>query len=407
MNCSFCSSTCKTCNTYYTNGSPQVNCTSCINNLTLIGPIPFKCACPSSQFMVSNTCINCPNSCSTCTSLTTCLTCKTGYYPSGGLCLKCLAVCNSCMNAATCTSCDTSNGLVLNSLNLCVCTSPYLLNPTTPLKCSLCSSLYSNCLACSYSPAYSSSTPSSVVCSSPAPGYFLSGSGTAACGTNCNTCTSNTVCTGCTDSSMDLSLSCSCPALTYLTNATPLQCLSCSTIFPGCDTCSYTTSTTCTACLSGYYPTSAVPIASCLECSSTCATCTDNNGCDSCVPGIMTLTGSSCYCIASFLDPITQTCVACNIAIVNCNLCDLTLPTTCIACKPGYYPSPDSTKCLACPLNCKSCDNFGVCDDCNPGFLPPTSGNGYSCVCDATCQACNTTTSLGCVSCTGTTCNNA
>ena len=311
-----------------------------------------------------------------------------------------------CMNAATCTSCDTSNGLVLNSLNLCVCTSPYLLNPTTPLKCSLCSSLYSNCLACSYSPAYSSSIPSSVVCSSPAPGYFLSGSGTAACGTNCNTCTSNTVCTGCTDSSMDLSLSCSCPALTYLTNAAPLQCLSCSTIFPGCVTCSYTTSTTCTACLSGYYLTSAVPIASCLKCSSTCATCTNNNGCASCEAGIMTLTGSSCYCDAGFLDPITQTCVACNIAIVKCISCLPTLPAKCQTCDTGYYLSPaDTTKCLACPLNCQSCDNLGVCVFCNPpGFLlNPTNG---ICECVSNCLTCNISIPH-CVDCTPGYCNNA
>jgi len=372
--------------------------------LTLTKPSPYTCACTASQYMVSNTCVNCPTGCAKCTSATNCLSSTQGYYLSGSTSLKCMPVCYTCIQATTCSSCSATGGLVLNSLGVCVCTSPQFLVPTSPPTCSLCSTLYTNCLSCSYSGAYSSSSPVPVVCSTPALGYFISGNGTAACGSYCTTCTSNTQCTVCIDPSFSLTTGvCSCPATTYLTNTTPLKCDSCSNIIAGCLTCSHTTSTLCSGCQPGFYPASTLPTTTCSACLFTCATCTNGTGCVTCNPGF-SLNGSICDCNSGFIDVATQSCLACSAVVLNCATCLGTYPTTCQTCNSGYYSSAGGSQCLSCPLNCNTCSSTGVCLTCNTGFSLKSSN---ICDCGATCQACNATMGITyCVDCSGSYCFN-
>jgi hypothetical protein len=93
-----------------------------------------------------------------------------------------MPVCKTCTSITSCTSCDTTKGFKINSTGICVCSSPTLLHPVT-LSCLSCSTIISNCLTCTYSTSFDPATPSSVICTTPAPNYYILPNGTtAACG---------------------------------------------------------------------------------------------------------------------------------------------------------------------------------------------------------------------------------
>ena len=167
----------------------------------------------------------------------------------------------------------------------------------------------------------------------------------------------------------------------------------CSLDISGCETCISTTQ--CSLCQTGYYPSSAYPAASCLSCPSPCASCSSTSTCDSCnTPYI--LSGSLCLCPPpTYFEPTLTTCVPCSTAISQCMACASTIPTTCDICSPGFYISLDGQTCMPCPLNCATCDSTG-CIACNPGYVLDGSG----CSCDAACQNCLAITGGTCSVCT-------
>lgn len=132
LSCILCPSGCSTCTSYVYNSQSYVNCTACSTGAVLTGPAPYTCQCGANQYMSTATtpatCVTCAAVCAGCTA-TGCLACSSGYYLSGSSCLACMPVCSTCSTGTTCTACLT--GLTLNSVNVCVCPSPTLLNPTT------------------------------------------------------------------------------------------------------------------------------------------------------------------------------------------------------------------------------------------------------------------------------------
>jgi hypothetical protein len=166
-----------------------------------------------------------------------------------------MPVCKTCTNGTTCSSCDSFKGLVLNSANVCACVSPNLLNPAT-LTCSSCSSFYSNCLTCGYNSSYTPSSPSPVICTQPATGYYISGNGTAACGAYCLSCTSSIQCNPneCYATFNNQGGICGCTGTDFASNDIPPVCEACSLVFPGCSSCQTSgTTTSCTLCSDPYY----------------------------------------------------------------------------------------------------------------------------------------------------------
>ena len=177
------------------------------------------------------------------------------------------------------------------------------------------------------------------------------------------------------------------PSLTYPTTATPATCDICSNVINGCTTCSYTSPTTqCTACLGNYYPVTAYPTTTCSACPIYCTSCTSYTFCLGCAPGMLSPpTAGQCFCPSpNYIDPVTLTCVACNLAIANCLTCASTIPTTCTSSIPGTYISPDQTQVIACPMNCATCDSTG-CLTPNPGY---TLVNPTTITCDTACTTC-------------------
>ena len=226
-----------------------------------------------------------------------------------------------------------------------------------------------------------------------------------ACGSFCNVCTSPTTCTDCYLTFINGSL-CSCPTtptLQYPTNSTPSVCDTCSNIIPGCSSCSFTTTTLCTSCISNYYPkTTPYPTTGCIACPIYCTTCTSSTFCTNCGAGMLNPPVSGqCFCtLPNYLDPVSLTCVACNLAIANCLTCASTIPTTCLTSVSGTYISADKTQVIACPLNCATCTITG-CTSPSPGYTL----TGSTITCNTTCTGCISGPTLHCTLClAGPTC---
>lgn len=399
--CISCPTTCTTCYSYIFSSRTYVSCQTCKNNLTLIPTSPATCGCLSNQYLANNYCYNCKTGCATCTSNTTCTSCTAGYYLASPNCQPCMPVCKTCTSITSCTSCDASKGFIRDSSNMCVCPSNTFLNPATK-SCQACSTIITNCTSCAYSSTYSPLILVPITCTAPALGYYLVGGLPVACGSFCDFCTSPTTCTTCSSTFTNASI-CSCtPTLEYPTNTSPAVCDTCSNIIEGCTSCSFTTTTLCTACNTNYYPaTTPYPTSSCIACPTYCTSCTSSTVCTGCGAGMGSPVSGECFCtLPNYLDPVSLTCVACNLAIANCLTCAPTSPATCLTSVSGTYVSADKTQVLACPLNCATCDSSG-CISPNPGYT--LTGSTLSC--DTTCTTCLSGTITHCTLClSGSTC---
>ena len=268
-----------------------------------------------------------------------------------------MPVCSTCTTNTSCTTCV--NNLVMSG-TVCNCSAGLFLNSGTK-TCITCTAFDANCLSCGYNPAYNPASPTPIICVTPAIGFFVQTNGTtAACGANCNVCTSASVCTTC--------------AATYSVSGG--VCVSiCSTLITGCITCVALPSTLCTSCSPGYYPTSAYPSASCSLCPARCATCTSSTVCLTCISPF-TIISNLCLCSApTYLNSAQTACVTCSIAIANCLTCTSTSPTTCSSCSPGYSPSSNALSCTLCPANCQVCSSTTVCTTCSTSY----TWNGTHC----------------------------
>ena len=299
-NCIRCPNTCPTCSLVYYNSNYLLNCTTCASTLTRTGGPVYSCGCNSNQYLTTTpSCVNCPTGCAMCTGPSTCSSCSNGYYLSGSSCLQCMPVCSRCTTGTTCTHCRT--GLSLSG-SVCRCNSPLLLQPGT-LTCVTCASQTSNCATCGYQGgSYNPSAPTAIVCTVANPGYYILSGTATQCGSNCQTCNSNTDCTLCSHSSFTLSPapgSCYCnPTLpTPLYLSTVGTCLPCPQVISGCMTCVDVSGTTrCSACQNGFYSLVVAPFSTCTACMPTCFTCLNESTCSNCKNNL-------------FFDNATQTCI--------------------------------------------------------------------------------------------------
>jgi len=246
--------------------------------------------------------------CTACSAVDKCGTCGAGKYPDGaGACVNCV---------------DKADGKTLTC------------NPTTGFA-ETCAEKYfpdattGNCLACAQS--------------------------------DCDLCTSATVCTKCD------------PGFRLLTADAVVSCTACSTDV-NCGTCN---ATACTACKSGFYD-----IAACKACStlnSDCLTCTDVNTCSTCTVGTYA-DGAKCY--------------NCKNLDKNCGKCSNS--TFCTECSGGFYAHTDG-KCVACVEGCTSCTSALDCIStaCKIGTYYKAGAEGEANTCVA-CSSLNT----DCLTCT-------
>ena len=357
-NCVTCSSStaCSTCGTnYYVNDQKACqncvpNCATCTNGnscsqcfagyyfdsiqracVTCADPLCASCTatgcvtCDAGLFTNSTgSCVNCSPNCGSCNSLAACYGCNPGYFvePADGQCKSCpnkIPNCNLCDNASTCKSCMAGFSV------------------TPSGGCAQCPS---NCFSCT-----------NTGCAQCNPGYFVSGNSCTACSTNCNTCTSGSVCTVCNNQYALVSNAC--------VVCTDANCLTCSP------------AATCTSCLAGYYVNSAActacGLANCNSCNTYTSGGTTTVRCTICAPGF-------------YVDQTAFTCSPCTFS--NCATCST--PVRCDNCLVGYSKN-QFQQCAACPPFCSVCDLQGRCMQCAKGFFP---SQGLCLACAPSCGKC-------------------
>jgi hypothetical protein len=349
-------------------------------------------------YMVNGAIKLCSPGCNDCSS-GECTSCLTGYTFDSTT-----ATCFTC--ALNCIACSASNP---NSCTACI-TGSYL-SGTSCLPCNR------TCIACS-------GTANS--CTTCPPGQFFdSGQGQCTfCQKNCQTCTSDTVCTLCnrgfalataTNSSIicrGCSLKCSSCNAANITECTScaagLQLVSGSCV--QCpDKCTSCSDGKCAICISGFTPNSN---GVCVKtCQLPCATCVDNQPsvCLSCYSG-SSLSGNTCQinlnCSATSTCTdcgqglgyilVAAQCLACT-PIANCLQCSANNADVCAICAQGYYVG--TTGCSTCPTECITCVSSTACTACALGYtLPESQTQGQCLACESPCATCIGSTTY-CSSC--------
>lgn len=191
-------------------------------------------------------------------------------------------------------------------------------------------------------------------------------------------------------SGQDFTVCLSCLDGTYLSGGT---CLSCP---KGCFTCS--SQSVCSKCSEAYslrmgvcYPTPELPCAQ-ANSDGACIACIDNYQLVNTTCNIITskvCTTSCIHCpLAYYLSG--QTCISCP-AISNCLQCDSTAPSSCLRCASGFYWS--GSACAACDTNCQLCSGSSRCFLAKTGYYLMTDARGGSTgsigTCKDTCLTCS------------------
>ena len=219
-----------------------------------------------------------------------------------------------------------------------------------------------------------------------------------------------------------------------------------------CGTCSGATSSNCVSCSSastpflnsgacvaecpstGTYSGTVGSIATCLECDSTCLTCSGPGSAD-CVscPATGTPFYDSGTCVSacpsgkySGLDRICTdcdtTCAACSDGTAtSCTSClagatfDSVAGTCTYACPRGQFLQTDGVTCSACSSTCKTCNSASSCTSCDADSSTPTF-HGNQCIstcpdntyadssshcqaCNPSCSACSGGSATDCITC--------
>jgi len=206
--------------------STVITCLTCATNLTIqtSGSVSI-CGCKTNQYLSPVSppiCINCPTGCQTCklNGTVICTACLTGFFNTSPTCTACMPVCKTCLTALTCVTCI--NNLVLVA-GQCTCPTNWL-EPIS-LTCLDCATIQPNCQTCDYNLVYTPTAPTSVICISTGPGFYISGGVTVACLTNCVSCTDSITCITCLPTFTYIGSSCICddsalPNSLYLAVAT-------------------------------------------------------------------------------------------------------------------------------------------------------------------------------------------
>ena len=174
------------------------------------------------------------------------------------------------------------------------------------------------------------------------------------------------------------------------------MCLDCLVSTPPVD-CS-----SCNICNAGYFSDGLGGCTACTTVDTYCSSCTSSvcNGCTS--PYNLDANGN-CVCNATSLQFMGTggACVACDIAISNCDTCtvDVTGATHCSLCKDGSFQT-SLTVCTPCDptKNCATCASTSItyCDTCLPTYTMMSLG---VCGCNTTAQIVYYAATLGCAAC--------
>lgn len=305
--------TCSPCSLNFTacTACTATNCMECASPFVLT---PSGCQCNNTDNMYlsvnGSTCLPCNNSIPNCTSCTntgpttptTCTASVVGYFieaggqsvaSCGGFCLTCS------LNATNCGSCLPTYTMMVIGYCDCNNTNAYFYDPVTK-GCLACSALIPNCLVCSPSGL----NTSCFQCASKT--YWNSTTLTCeSCPSSCSDCSSSTTCVTCPDTFVlsetlpgwmvvgDCVCNTTSDAAYY--DSITKTCQKCSYFYPSCASCSNTTATpNCSVCSDGTY----LANGTCVNCPSSCATCSSPTTCTTC-PGNLTLSGGECICDAA------------------------------------------------------------------------------------------------------------
>jgi hypothetical protein len=193
-------------------------------------------------------------------SVETCQPCPTGCYTC--------AYCSSCLRYVNCTLCNLGFTFIKLGINdypatqmVCRCPTGLFPNATTN-TCMNCTSVIPYCTSC----ISKQSGHFSAACSSCTTGLFPvpntgSWGGAVQCGLcvyGCTACSSATVCTTCGNGLKTVTGGgCACSSANTFYNSITLTCAACPLVIPNCLTCtSNSTTTICSACVSGFFSTS-------------------------------------------------------------------------------------------------------------------------------------------------------
>ena len=306
----------------------------------------------------SASCVPCPIGCTTCEEIA-----------NPGTCLN--VNCLTCGNSFT-IDIYTKSGCP--NRNYCKCKLSGQYPQFNQTNCRACSALITACTTCA------PHTWAGTYCAQcnlgyyPAPGNLPRSC--IGCPAGCTACSSATVCTGCSGILVMIGGVCICDPTQNLFYSSG-TCVICSSAITNCATCLATgLLTTCTACISGFYPSSTT----CVPCNTYCLTCTSTL-CTLCSSSTFIVAGQSCVCNNTgqmFFDNTTSTCLTCSAFIADCQTCDNTTGTlTCLLCDPGFYF--DGTACVACVSLCVNCTTGTNCFACQTTFIT----DGSTCFCDS------------------------
>ncbi|KAL4504526.1 hypothetical protein ABPG72_009972 [Tetrahymena utriculariae] len=470
ISCKKCSQNCLTCL------GLDSTCVSCdAKKLRQLNNQTNKCDCLQGYFSLSDSdvCQKCSDNCLTCQfAENQCTSCKDGYFlNNANQCQQCIQPCLNCIDQNKCTSCVKGDKFVYNNTNnSCQCQDGYYLDQSTckycPLTCSKCNSssqctecvqgtsLQSNgTCQCSSGQIFNTSInqcqscqPDEIICldknNQNQPkcasgdqykansitqicecnnGYYQDGLRCIKCPVECSECSSNLLCTKCTDIKANLKEGkCSCLTGQFF-DLTQNKCIGC---INNCSVCQDTT--TCQICIDeqkyqldqttrtcvckdGFY----MENSKCENCDDECLTCSSKTICQKCNNNSKNPGEGACRCSKGFAYDFNnkickqckQGCSVCN-QNQECNQC-VNDPAyhlvynECI-CSEGYYLDPVSSTCLKCSPMCKTCSNAQTCIEClytdqtkifdeQPGVCSCIKENSFFDMNDKICKPCQKT----------------
>ncbi|CAG9314012.1 unnamed protein product [Blepharisma stoltei] len=343
--------------------------------------------------------------------------CKEGYFEYiKNVCAACDKGCKNCTGYDECTECYQSDDTMILVEGICGCIDENAYIDPAIQKC-----------VCF--PTYYNNTENGIC---------------ELCGVGCNTCTSDTACLLCVNStSQDLSKDtggCYCKDLTqWIDRFDDEQCqacppgqysngdgLSCSLCSLGCEACS--TFEVCDTCFDQQNQTNINGKCSCLDpnayfdnlvdicacndgfynndgkcepCSIGCVTCKSPTSCSECwdIDNMLNKNDGTCFCKTStdYPDPDTHTCTECPDGHFSRND-----GSTCGVCGVGCQNCTSTTECTGCyDTNMNNVNGVCICQDlnayidtntnqctCNPGYYV-NQDNGVCIACGSGCAQCN------------------
>lgn len=324
------------------------NCNSCIDYK------PECAMCPDRTAKTDNLvqCVDCPENCHECTAPTSaevaCTRCFDEFVITSGTCTACPGNCMECTSANECKTCKT--GFFVDTDKSC---------KSCPDRCDECSN-GDSCSRCN-SNAYEDAEGNCKACPNNAATCSLNGDKVSV-----ERCNSGFV----RNDNAEVCLTC------------PADCSSC------LEEVNIGSTAKCDGCKSDHYQDGVV----CNDCTTYCATCSNNADCS--------------LCKEDYTDKPTevQTCQVCTKS--NCIDCTLVAGAAevCTACRTGYRV--ESGSCESCVFNCDECDDEFGCkaDKCSSGYDDQSLGDGnFTCIaiptnCETLLQS-STANSATCATC--------